>query len=172
MGRRSRSSHSDIMIPDLEDPLEADIPPTALKALEAARNAYTQREDAEQAILDALKLAPDNLSMRMAAYKFYFYANELQKALPHAEACLGMAAEVLQLPRDWQKVEPTSADFDSYERPQRVYLQSLFALGLCKVRLNDRDDGLALLLKAQSLDPSDKLDVAALLEVINRQDEE
>ena len=82
------------MLHDTEE-LEADIPPDALAVLADARDAYSDRDKAEAALDAALKLAPDNLALCVVAYKFFFYANRLDDALPHAEACLAVAGDAL-----------------------------------------------------------------------------
>lgn len=156
------------MIPDIDiDPLEADIPSAAKEALAAAQNPYTAKKEAETALKKALEIAPDNLSLQMAAYKFYYYASDMTNAAHHAGVCLTMAAEVLQLPRDWKQVTSTSVDFDTFDRAQRVYLQSLMALGYCHARLGDKALSLELLEKAASLDPKDRLGAKRLAEVIS-----
>ncbi len=147
---------------------EADIPPEILAILGDATAPHSQPEQAEQAIAVALQRAPDNLGLRIVAYGFYFYNNRLKEALPHAEACLAIAAGTLGLPGDWRSVSAESADFGVLEQPQRVYLKSLVALGYCRARLGDLEAGEALLRKAASLDPQDQLGATALADLVAR----
>ncbi len=147
---------------------DADIPEEILAILGEAEAPYSRSEPAEQALRTALEQAPDNLALRMAAYTFYFYANRLTEAMPHAEECLAIAARALGVPEDWRAVGPDSAAFGEPRRPQRVYLKSMVALGYCQARLGDRDGGAALLRKAASLDPQDQVGAAKLAEVILR----
>ena len=147
---------------------QSDIPPDILALLDDAEAALSRPEEAERALKAALDTAPGNLPLRIAAYTFYFYANRLAEALPHGEACLAMAAEALELPQDWRQVEPDSADFDTFERPQRVYVKSLVALGYCRARLGDVVAGEELLRKATSLDPHDRAGAGRLADVVAR----
>lgn len=103
-----------------------------------------------------------------AAYKFFFYANRLDQALPHAEACLAMAGDALALPRNWCVVTSDSARFAGFDRPQRIYLQSLIAIGYCRARLGDTESGEALLRQAARLDPQDRMGAGRLADVVAR----
>jgi len=155
------------MTDDIEA-LQADIPAEILALLDKADAPYSQSEQAEQALQAALEQAPGNLALRIAAYTFYFYASRLPEAMVHAEVCLTLAAKALGVPADWRQVGAESADFSGFERPQRVYLKSLVALGYCRARLGDRDGGAVILRKAASLDPGDRLAAAALAERVAR----
>lgn len=148
--------------------LKADIPAEILAILGKAEAPYTDAAQAEHALQAAVEQAPDNLELRSAAYSFYFYANRLHEAIPHAEACLAIAANALGVPADWRLVSPDSAVFSGFERPQRMYLRSLVALGYCRARLGDREAGAALLRKAASLDPQDRIGAADLANLVAR----
>lgn len=145
---------------------DADIPEEILAILGDAEAPYSRSEQAEAALRAAVEQAPDNLALRMSAYSFYFYANRLTEAMPHAEACLAIAAKALGVPADWREVGPDSAAFSEPERPQRVYLKSMVALGYCQARLGDRGGGAALLRKAASLDPQDQIGAADLANLV------
>jgi len=147
---------------------EADIPPDIQALLGGAETAYEDPDRAEQALHAALDKAPDNLALRVATYTFYFYANRLRDAMPHAEACLALAANALGLPQDWRLVGPESASFSGFERPQRVYLKSLVALGYCRARLGDVEGAETILRKAASLDPADRVGAGRLADVVAR----
>jgi len=152
---------------DIES-LKADIPADVQSILGDAETPYEDPDRAEQALCAALEKAPDNLGLRIATYTFYFYASRLREALPHAKACLAMAADALGVPRDWRLVDPDSACFNGFERPQRVYLKSLVALGYCQARLGDVEDAETILRKAASLDPQDRVGAGRLADVVAR----
>jgi len=147
---------------------ESDIPVELKAVLGNAEAPCSDPDLAERALAAAVHHAPENLSLRMATYAFYFYANRLQEAIPHAEACLAIAGDALGVGRDWRTVGPDSAAFGGFERPQRVYLKSLVALGYCRARLGDVAGAEALLRKAASLDPQDKIGAAALADLVAR----
>ncbi len=150
------------------DGFEADLPLEIQAMLGDAETAYDDPDKADRALRAALEKAPDNLALRIATYTFYFYANRLRDAMPHAETCLAMAADALGVPRDWRLVGPGSACFEGFERPQRVYLKSLVALGYCQARLGDVENAEAILRKAATLDPEDRVGAGRLADVVAR----
>ncbi len=146
-----------------------DHPPDPLDLLEGARAARTAPAASEAAILAALHLAPDDLAVRMGAYKFYFYNARLAEALPHAAWTIAHAAHALALPEDWRQVEPGSAAFDTLEEGPRLFLQSLLAWGYCKARLGDLTEGIEAMERVAALDPHDRFGAARLADVVRRQ---
>lgn len=148
--------------------LDADIPDEARAILGDAEAAYSDPDGADRAIRRAVACAPDNLSLRIAAYTFYFYANRYADAVDHAEACLALAAKALGQPADWRRVDAGTADFSGFGRPQRAYLKSLVALGYCKARLGDLDGGEAMLRAAARFDPEGRVKAGRLADVIAR----
>lgn len=140
----------------------------ALAVLEGARAARSAPEQSEAAVLAALALAPDDLAVRMGAYKFYFYDHRLAEALPHAAHVVAAAARNLGLAEDWRALAPGSAAFDTYDEGPRLLLQSLIAWGYCQARIGALDDGRAALLKAAELDPADKFGARRLIAVLDR----
>jgi hypothetical protein len=141
---------------------------TATAILEGARAARTDPKTSERAVIAAVGMAPDDLDVRIGAYKFYFYNARLVEALPHAEAVLGMAARRLNVAADWRQVRATDRDFSSLDKPERLFMQSLVALAYCRARVGDIDEGLVGLSKAAELDPLDRFGARRLMEVIRR----
>lgn len=139
-----------------------------MAALGGARAARTDTATSERAVREAVALAPDDLDVRIGAYKFYFYNARLPEALPHAEAVLQMAARRLNIATDWRQVRPDDRDFSSLETPERLFMQSLVAWAYCKARVGAIEDGLAALAQAAALDPLDRFGARHLAAVIRR----
>ena len=152
-----------------EETVAVDAVAAALARLEGARAARSEPETSEAAVLAALALAPDDLAVRTAAYKFYFYNSRLAEALPHAAWTVAHAARALGLPEDWRRVEPGSAAFDRLEPGPRLFLQALVAWGYCRARLGDLADGIEALTRVAALDRHDRFGAARLAEVVRRQ---
>jgi hypothetical protein len=148
---------------------ETDAVSAALAVLEGARAARTEPEQSEAAVLAALALAPDDLAVRMGAYKFYFYNSRLAEALPHAAWTIVHAARALGLPEDWRTVAPGSAAFDTLDKGPRLFLQSLLAWGYCAARTGDLATGIEAMTKVAALDPRDRFGAARLAEVVRRE---
>ncbi|MBL8573189.1 MAG: hypothetical protein JNM13_05890 [Hyphomicrobiaceae bacterium] len=138
----------------------------AMQTLEGARAARSDMATAEIAVRAAVEQAPDDLAVRMGAYKFYFYNHRLEEALPHAGVCLRLAATDLGVAPDWRVVRPGDAAFDTLEKPPRLYLQCLVALGYVHARLGHESEARALLGKVAELDPKDRFGAARLIEIV------
>lgn len=145
---------------------DIDAPSDPFEILEGARAALSEPERSEAAVLAALQVAPDDRAVRMGAYKFYFYATRLAEAVPHAAWCVRDGARALGLPEDWRKLAPGSVDCTGFPEPQRFLVQSLVALGWCKVRSGAIAEGLDILDRVVSIDPSDGFGARRLRAVI------
>lgn len=136
--------------------------------LARARAARTDPAAAEAAVLEAVRLAPDDLAVREAAYKFYFYNARLAEALPHGEACLALAGRALGLAAEVARVAPTDAAFDTLDKAPRLYLQCLVALGYLEARLGRSEAALVTFGHVVRLDPLDRFGAARLAAVVAR----
>ena len=145
-------------------PTKAD----AFAVLENARAARSDPARARIAVRKALDLAPDDVDVRMAAYKFHFYNHEYAPAAEHAAICLAAFARDLALSADWRCVRPGDADFASLERAPGRYLQALIAWGYCRARAGAPQEGRSAVAKAADLDPADRFGARRLLAVIDR----
>ena len=150
---------------DLDD---GDLPPDPFAILEGARAARSDPERSEAAVLAALQAAPDDREVRTGAYKFYFYANRLAEAAPHALWCIRDGARALDLPEDWRRLAPGSVDCTGFPKPQRFLVQSLVAFGWCNARSGNVELGLEALAKAVAIDPSDGFGAARIAELVAR----
>lgn len=147
---------------------EVDAPPDPFAILEGARAARSEPERSEAAVLAALQVAPDDRAVRLGAYKFYFYANRLAEAAPHAAWCVRDGARALGLPQDWRDLAPGSVDCTGFPPAERFLVQSLVALGWCRVRCGAIAEGLEILDRVVAVDPSDGFGARRLAAVIER----
>lgn len=139
----------------------------ALLALKDAREARSDPATAEVAVHRALQLAPNDLEVRLGAYRFYFYNHRYSEALPHADFIIKHAARRLNIPVDWRVVSATDADFSALETVPGLYLQALLAWGYCNVRLGDMTLGREAVAKAAEIDPSDRFGAKPIMEIID-----
>ncbi len=140
---------------------------TLLRGAEAPQS---RPEDGAEAIARALVAEPDDPDVRLAAYRFHFFAHDHAAAQTHAWALLGHAARRLNVAPDWRDVRPGDADFTVPEFAPGLYLQVLVALGFCAARIGDRDAARELLAKSVELDPTDRFGGGWLMEMIDRDD--
>ncbi|WP_223639335.1 hypothetical protein [Rhodobacter sp. TJ_12] len=138
------------------------IDPTRLLA--GAEAARSRPEESAEAISHALHEAPEDIEVRLAAYRFYFYTHDYAAALPQAQVILALAARRLNIAQDPALVRPEDADFTAHDFAPGLYLQALVGIGYCAVRLGRTDLARDVLSIAAMLDPTDRFGGAWLLE--------
>lgn len=136
----------------------------ALSLLEhGAREARSDPVKSETTLLNALELAPDDVDVRLGAYRFYFYNHRYRDALPHCEALIAHAARRLNIATDWRLVSPEDAAFTAHDFAPGFLLQTVIAWGYCQLRLGRLDLAREALSKCAALDPTDRFGAAAIL---------
>lgn len=134
--------------------------------LAGAEAARSRPLESAAAVARALAAAPEDPQVRLAAYRFHFYAHDYAAALPQAEAVLLHAARRLNISTDWRDVGPEDADFTAHDFAPGLYLQALIATGYCAARLGFTDRARAALSQAARLDPRDRFGGAMLLRIV------
>ncbi|SFC19419.1 hypothetical protein [Tropicimonas isoalkanivorans] len=135
-----------------------------------ARKADAARSDPERteaALAEALRLAPEDLDVRLGAYRFYFYNHRYEQALVHCEALIGHAARRLNVAIDWRDVGPGDAAFTEVAFAPGLYLQALLAWGYCHLRLGRHAPAREALSHSARLDPTDRFGAAVILGYLN-----
>ena len=147
---------------------EDDLPAEAERLIAQAASEYGEPE-AEFSLLRAHLLAPENLSVLVGLYRYYFYQHRLEDALVVAERAMQLSGRHLGLPTDWNLLDETrlgSAAANSFGL-LRFYLLALKAASVVLLRLGQIADSRARLIKLASLDSRDQLGAGKLLEVVD-----
>ena len=147
---------------------EDDLPAEAERLIAQAAKEYGEPE-AEFSLLRAHLLAPENLSVLVGLYRYYFYQHRLADALVVAERAMQLSGRHLGLPTDWNLLDETrlgSAAANSFGL-LRFYLLALKAASVVLLRLGQTADSRARLIKLASLDSRDQLGAGKLLEVVD-----
>lgn len=147
-----------------EDPL-----PTEVEELinQAARD-YGGAE-AEAALLRARDLAPENLTVLVGLYRYYFYQHRLEEAMEVAERAIFLSGRHLGLQVNWKDLDETwlaRAATTSFGL-LRFHLLALKAISVVLLRLGRISESRARLRKLSSLDTRDQLGASKLLEVVD-----
>ena len=147
-----------------EDPL-----PAAAEALLALAAREYGEPSAELALLRAHLLAPDNLTVLVGLYRYYFYQHRLEDALQVAERALALSGRQLGLPDDWNQLDenrlgPAAANSFGL---LRFHLLALKAASVVLLRLGRIAASRARLIKLAALDSRDQLGAGKLLEVVD-----
>jgi hypothetical protein len=147
---------------------EDSLPAEAERLIAQAASEYGEA-GAELSLLRAHLLAPENLSVLVGIYRYYFYQHRLEDALVVAERAMQLSGRHLGLPTDWRLLDETrlgSAAANSFGL-LRFYLLALKAASVVLLRLGQISESRARLIKLASLDSRDQLGAAKLLEVVD-----
>ena len=147
---------------------EDELPAEAERLIAQAASEYGE-SGAELALLRALLLAPENLTVLVGLYRYYFYQHRLDDALVVAERAMHLSGRVLGLPGDWALIDEAqlgAAAANSFGL-LRFYLLALKAASVVLLRLGRIPESRARLSKLAALDSRDQLGAGKLLEVVD-----
>ena len=147
---------------------EDELPTEAERLIAQAATEYGDPA-AELSLLRAHMLAPENLSVLVGLYRYFFYQHRLDDALVVAERAMQLSGRHLGLPTDWSRIDEAqlgSAAANSFGL-LRFYLLALKAASVVLLRLGRIDESRARLIKLASLDSRDQLGAGKLLEVVD-----
>lgn len=142
-----------------DKPLPAEV--SAL--LQQASKTYGSHA-AEQHLLRAYFLEPENFSVLVALYRYFYYQHRYGDAFIVAERTLLVAARQLDINPDWRAL--TDADLGyGVQRSMalmRFHLHALKGAGYLKLRLGHYQEALDRLQKVVDLDAADRIGAAPL----------
>lgn len=143
-----------------------EAPTTAeLDALIAHASQNYGDASAEASLRAAESLAPENLSVLVALYRYYFYQHRLDEALIIAERAMQVSGKPLHL-TGWQGLnEQHLADTDF--AMLRFYLLALKASSVILLRLGHKDEARARLDQILAIDSRNQLGAEQLIAVID-----
>lgn len=147
---------------------EEPLPPEVECLITRAAHEYGDAS-AEANLLRARRLAPENLTVLVGLYRYYFYQHRLEDALQVAERAMQLSGRHLGLPADWSLLNEGwlgAAAAISFGL-LRFYLLALKAASIVMLRLGHIADSRARLTKLAALDARDQLGAAKLLELVD-----
>ena len=145
-------------------------PPRVAAQIDAAAHDYGQPV-AEQRLLYAYFLAPEQLSVLVALYRYYFYQHRLEDALVVAERALEVSARRLQLAGGWRSLGPRTLGEAAMRSMGmlRFHLLALKGSAVILLRLGRVSEACTRLRTIAEVDCRDALGALPLLEVADRQ---
>lgn len=147
---------------------DAPLTPELERLLSAASEGYSQGT-AEESLRAAEALAPDNLTVMVGLYRFYYYQHRYQESLQIAERVMGILAPKLKLPAHWSSLTVDHLNLAAQQSMGllRFYLLALKGAGYLSLRLGHFEQGKTMLLKVVELDADNRLGAQLLLDVLN-----
>lgn len=151
------------------DSLYFDEPVTAeVDGLIREASIHYGQQEAEQCLLRAYFLAPEQLSVLVAMYRYYFYQHRLGDAFIVAERVLDITARRLDLPGGWSSIGHVALG-EAVMRSMgllRFHLLALKGSAVILLRLGHVAEAKERLTKIAEIDERDALGVTSLLAVI------
>ena len=152
------------------DALYFDTPmsPELDRLLLQASSAYGT-PNAELYLLRAFVLAPENLSVLVALYRFYFFQHRLEEAANIAERAMLAAGAPLGFPQEWRRLNHRYLA-QAVARSiglVRFYLLALKAAACVGLRRGRLETAREMLAKVRELDHADRLGAAALIAIVD-----
>lgn len=140
----------------------------AVDSLLAAAAEQYGEGTAEQPLLAAQALAPDDLGVLVGLYRFYYYQHRYQDALQIAERVLAVVGPRLELPARWQALDASHLAIAAARGIGllRFHLLALKGAGYLSLRLGLFEQGKAMLAKVVELDADNRLGARLLLDVL------
>lgn len=143
---------------------DENIPPEVDLLINSASENYGT-PDAEANLMQAFFLAPDNLSVLVALYRYYYYQHQYEKAIIVADHALKFSGRRIDFPESWKNLTISHVGAGAIKSMGmvRFYLLSLKAAGYLNLRLNNFVLAEEMLSKVVELDASNRLRAVELL---------
>jgi hypothetical protein len=139
-----------------------------VESLIAQASAHYGHATAEHFLLRAYFLAPEQLSVLVALYRYYFYQHRMEDSLIVAERALEVTARRLHLVGGWSSIGRVALG-EAVMRSMgllRFHLLALKGSAVILLRLDRLDEARLRLEKIVEVDERDALGVVPLLDVI------
>jgi len=138
--------------------------------LKQAAEAYPSPQT-ETILQDLHRRLPENLTIIVALYRFYYYQHRYQDALDIATVALDVSADMLQLGVDWQRVTENHLGQGVFVSMGliRFYMLGLKASAYLLMRIGEIEQAHARLKKITELDPADQFGAAFLLTMAEKE---
>lgn len=120
---------------------------------------------AEPLLLKAFAKEPDNLTVLVALYRFYYYQHRYEEAINIAYRAMAVTAPMIAFPENWSEIRQDHLAMGVMRSftMVRFYLLALKGCAYLHLRLNRIETGVKMLNKVIAMDSKDRLGARALL---------
>ncbi|MBB3103906.1 hypothetical protein [Azomonas macrocytogenes] len=150
----------------------SDSTPQALRHL--LNNALCAKtpDAVEALLLEARECWPEEPDTHIGLYKFLFVNKRYSEAEAAVWAALRSASRQLGIDRNYRRLKVNSADWSKRQGAERLYLFSLKALGVIRLRRARVGQARSVLSKLLELDPYDEIGGGVFLQIARSFDED
>ena len=144
--------------------------PAEVEELIAAAADQYGTDDAERSLMRAYFLAPENMTVLVALYRFFYYRQRYVDALTVADRAIALTSRELGLDPDWHSLAATDLNRAAAESMvlTRFLLLALKGAGFLLMRMYRPIEALERLEKAALVDDSNRLGLTDLLDWARR----
>ena len=143
-----------------------NIPAEVKHVLLEATRVYPDLEKTEIFLEQAYQMAPTQLEVYYARYKFYFYNKRLVQAEQVAREGLQQAALQAGFAADWNELDEATANWGTPNDTERFYLYTLKALAFISMRQEKFNAAENILSKLSQLDKLDQVGSSVVMEIL------
>ena len=143
-----------------------NIPPDVKHVLLEATRVYPDLDATEELLEKAHAMAPGQLEVYYARYKFYFYNKRLTLAEQVAREGLKQAAMQAGFDDDWTNLDCHTTDWLKPDDTERFYLYTLKALGFILMRQERFSESGNVLTKLHELDQLDHVGGSVVMDIL------
>lgn len=138
--------------------------------LQKAADAYPSK-DTETILLDLQWRLPNNLTVIVALYRFYYYQHRYEDALDIADKALDISAAMMGLKIDWRELSESHLAKGVFVSMGliRFYMLGLKAAAYLFMRLDNIAEAYDRLSKIIELDPADQFGATFLYELAKKE---
>jgi len=137
--------------------------------LKRAANEYPSKRT-EEILLDLQARLPDNLTIIVALYRFYYYQHRYQDALDISARAMEISANMMGLDLHWQEISEQHLGEGVFVSMGliRFYMLALKASAFILMRINETEQAHERLKKIIELDPGDQFGAEFLYKISER----
>ena len=143
------------------------IAPEADAHLQQAAALVSTREASLQALNAAHRVAPDQVEVLVAMFKFHFYQGDTDTAEALVREALEKASRQGGFTREWRRLEAESADWSDPRGPGRLFLYCLKALAFIRLRQSATVEAASILDTMRRLDPTDQVGADVIRDLLD-----
>jgi hypothetical protein len=144
-----------------------NIEPQANAELQRAASLISSREASSEALIQAEQIAPEQIEVLIARYKFHFYQGETEIAEDLVLKALALAAQQGNFNQDWYQLDANSADWQYPRGAGRFFLYSLKALAFIRLRQDKPGEAESILQALSRIDPDDQVGANVIRDLLD-----
>lgn len=133
------------------------LPSEVERLLQLAASRVASHAESLDALNQARALAPDQIEVLVALYKFHCYRGDINLAEQYAEQTLVESARQGGFDSNWECLDAGSTNWDEPRGPARTYLYSLKAMAFIYLRQSRLEEAELVLSALRRLDPNDRV---------------